>query len=384
MELLIFADDWGRHPSSCQHLAHQLVSRFPITWVNTIGTRAPKLDRATLVRALGKLRTWSPGRSSDPKRDQPANLRVLNPWMWPWIASTSDRRINRALLSRQLGWEISARSNSMVAVTTVPVVADLIGMIPVKRWVYYCVDDFGQWPGLEQRPLRRLERDLIARADVLIAASERLQARIAEGGRTAHLLTHGVDLELWRKPEPRPMRLPGLEALPRPLVVFWGLIDRRLDLGCLACLSAELDGGTILLVGPEQDPDPALDDLPRVVRWPALPQCQLPGLAREAAVLIMPYANLPVTQAMQPLKLKEYLATNRPVVTTDLPATRAWRPGLDLAGSPEAFSAAVRLRITTGLPDCQQAQRARLDAESWRAKADQFVRWIGATDEFAA
>ena len=37
-----------------------------------------------------------------------------------------------------------------------------------------------------------------------------------------------------------------------------------------------------------------------------------PALAREAAVLIMPYADLPVTRAMQPLKLKEYLATDRP------------------------------------------------------------------------
>ena len=34
----------------------------------------------------------------------------------------------------------------------------------------------------------------------------------------------------------------------------------------------------------------------------------------------MPYADLPVTRAMQPLKLKEYLVTDRPVVVADLPA----------------------------------------------------------------
>jgi hypothetical protein len=36
----------------------------------------------------------------------------------------------------------------------------------------------------------------------------------------------------------------------------------------------------------------------------------------------MPYADLAATRAMQPLKLKEYLATGRPVVVRDLPATR--------------------------------------------------------------
>ena len=35
---LVFADDWGRHPSSCQHLIRQLLARYPVLWVNTIGT----------------------------------------------------------------------------------------------------------------------------------------------------------------------------------------------------------------------------------------------------------------------------------------------------------------------------------------------------------
>jgi len=50
-----------------------------------------------------------------------------------------------------------------------------------------------------------------------------------------------------------------------------------------------------------------------------------------ADVIIMPYADRPVTRAMQPLKLKEYLATGKPVVVRNLPATRGWTDCLDLA-----------------------------------------------------
>ena len=97
-------------------------------------------------------------------------------------------------------------------------------------------------------------------------------------------------------------------------------------------------------------------------------------LAATAAVLMMPYADLPVTRAMQPLKLKEYLATGRPAVVRALPATRAWADCLDLADSPEAFAAVVRRRLATGLPAGQRAARGRLADESWVAKARAFER----------
>ena len=90
----------------------------------------------------------------------------------------------------------------------------------------------------------------------------------------------------------------------------------------------------------------------------------------------MPYADRPVTRAMQPLKLKEYLATGKPVVVRDLPANREWGDALDLAATPEQFAAAVKLRLETGLPPEQDQARQRLSRESWSEKARQFARMI--------
>ena len=90
----------------------------------------------------------------------------------------------------------------------------------------------------------------------------------------------------------------------------------------------------------------------------------------------MPYQDLPVTRAMQPLKLKEYLATGKPTVVRDLPATRGWADCLDLATLPEAFSHAVRVRLTTGLPEQQKVARARLAEETWSEKAQRLERWL--------
>ena len=95
-------------------------------------------------------------------------------------------------------------------------------------------------------------------------------------------------------------------------------------------------------------------------------------------MLIAPYADLPVTRAMQPLKLKEYLATGKPVVVRKLPATESWADCADVVETPEAFAAAVVERLRTGLPEDQRRARQRLEAESWAAKAAQFERWVDA------
>ena len=93
-------------------------------------------------------------------------------------------------------------------------------------------------------------------------------------------------------------------------------------------------------------------------------------------MLVAPYADLPVTRAMQPLKLKEYLATEKPVVVRKLPATESWADCCDVVETPEAFANAVLERLQTGLPEEQRRARERLKGESWAAKAAQFEEWV--------
>ena len=87
-------------------------------------------------------------------------------------------------------------------------------------------------------------------------------------------------------------------------------------------------------------------------------------LAREAAVLIMPYADLPVTRAMQPLKLKEYLATEKPVVALDLPSVKPWSDCLDAATTDRELEQALSEAVSRRGPTLVDA---RIDPASYDA-----------------
>jgi glycosyltransferase involved in cell wall biosynthesis len=139
---------------------------------------------------------------------------------------------------------------------------------------------------------------------------------------------------------------------------------------------AERGDTPIRLVGPQDNPDPELFRLTRVEVKPAVSYEELPALAAEAGVLVMPYADLPVTRAMQPLKLKEYLATGKPVVVRKLPSTESWADCCDVCDSPESFADAVLMGLKEGVPAEQIRARDRLKDESWSAKAKQFEEWL--------
>ena len=192
---------------------------------------------------------------------------------------------------------------------------------------------------------------------------------LRERNRDPVVISHGVDPEHWKSKDNSGDIPECLRSLEGPIVLFWGLIDRRLDIGFLDAVGRLMDRGSIVLVGPEQDPEADLARVPRLHRVGPVPFEELPAIAVSADVLIMPYADLPVTRAIKPLKVKEYLATGKPVVARNLPGIRNWADCLDMADHSNTFAEAVVRRIEDGLPASQATARQRLENETWSVKA---------------
>ncbi len=255
--LLIFSDDWGRHPSSCQHLTQHLLKRYPVTWVNTIAMRPPRLDRMTILRA----------RKNSGNGSAVHNRQMQLPSPTPHSLQSLDVALDVSRLGPRIKWLASfSRStcpgSDAIAITTLPIVAPFLNQLPVQRWIYYCVDDFALWPGLSGRALRIQERQLVKRAETVVAASENLAANLRPFHSRIELMTHGVDLEFWRSPSfTSELSFANREG---PFAIFWGVVDRRMNADWVIALADAMEQGTVLLVGPQQDPDLRLLHHPRI------------------------------------------------------------------------------------------------------------------------
>ncbi|QQE12388.1 glycosyltransferase [Planctomycetota bacterium] len=412
IHITVFSDDWAQHPSSSQHLITELLTSpqyhdkiASVLWVNTTGTRPVHLSIADLKKIARKLKnTYRSPANQAPATQTSIQPNVINPMMYPgfrkpWQRALNKKRLTDAVLNhwRTCGIHPSQPNTSntqRVVLTTLPITADLVDTLPAK-WVYYCVDDFSVWPGCDHRVMDQMERQLVSKVDQIITVSSTLKSRILSMDRTPQLLTHGIHLNHWVSPHtalPLTSELSAkrnlISQIGGPVFLFWGLIDQRLDLDFVEQLAykARSAGGQLVLVGPEAKPNPRLHQLAgetaRGLAIPALtllgniPYQYLPHFAHAADVLVMPYINAPVTHAMQPLKLKEYLATNKPVICRNLPSTHAWIDACDLADTPESFADIAMLRAHKGTTTQQIAARHRLQHESWSEKASVFMSII--------
>lgn len=374
IELVVFSDDWARHPSSCQHLVSQLLDHTPALWVNTIGMRMPSLSIGDLKKVSNKLAQWI--RPKQEPQTLPENLRVINPQMYPGFRNTWQRKLNAKLLSSQINKHLPPSPNTQrIAISTIPVVADLVGKINVDRWVYYCVDDFSVWPGLDSQVMQVMEQQLVESVDEVIAVSDTLIARLSQWTQNVDLLTHGIDLTHWENPNPSQAPFWAKRKTGEMLFLFWGLIDERLDAQWCAKLA---NFGKLVLVGPVQSAVAELVEHPNILMPGPAAYADLPKLAQHADVLVMPYADLPVTRAMQPLKFKEYLASGKPVVARNLPSIMDWQDAADLTDNIETLITHAVERAVSGLPPFQRKARKRLQTESWEHKAQQLTQHLKA------
>jgi glycosyltransferase involved in cell wall biosynthesis len=370
---VVFSDDWGEHPSSCQHIFRKMAARHPVLWINTIGMRRPTLTWSDLRKAQLKVsKMLRTSYAREPGETAGLRIHVRQPAMLPFSSSRAIRRINRRLvLSAVHRATEELHIESPVVVSTVPNACDFVGALHARRIVYYCVDDFTQWPGLEHELVRAMERELIARADVLVATSEDLYRRLSGSDKPVHLLTHGVDLDLFSHDAATEHEC--LAGIPKPRAGYFGLFDERSDQSLIAALAGRMPDFSFVFTGPVATPATALSRHPNVHFTGPLPYAQLPALAKGLDVLFIPYVVNEFTATISPLKLNEYLVTGKPIVSTPIREAHTRSAYLSVAATAEEWERALRAALQSDSAARRRAILPVMESESWASKAQSLL-----------
>jgi glycosyltransferase involved in cell wall biosynthesis len=240
--------------------------------------------------------------------------------------------------------------------------------------VYYCIDDYAALPDVDSEAVARMDADLLRRADqVFVASSLLLEAKRQLNPSAVHA-PHGVDVRLFRAASDttRPVAEPVRE-LPHPIIGFYGLIEAWVDLDLIGFLAEQRPTWTFLLIGRlAVDPGP-LRRLPNVVFAGAQPYKSLPDWARAFDVAIIPYRLTRQVVNAAPLKLREYLATGKPIVAVSTQEIDRFARYIRIARTREEFLTHIEAALT----DDSAADRAqRMEATNdmtWEARVDAVI-----------
>lgn len=381
---IVFGDDWGGHPSSVQHIFRRVARDHRTVWVNTVGLRPPRLDKRDAARVVRKVRGWlSP--ASKPAAatggampgDEALDLHVVSPPMLPWMRPPALRRINRESMRAAVHRACDRLGiHAPIVVTTVPNGVDAAGVAGSQALVYYCVDDFTNWPGVDAVAARAMESELLDVCCGVLATSQNLADTRRPRDGVVTLLPHGVDVEhLGRASDPGTAPVDGARR-GRPVLGYLGLVDARLDVDLVLSVARARRDWDVVLLGPtDAAPDPRLSAEPNLRLVPGVPYARLPEALAAFDVAILPYVRNDLTRSINPLKLREYLASGKPIVATSLPEVARFAPEVSIADTRDDFVSAVESALE-GPRDRRSQRAALLAADSWDARAERFLAFI--------
>jgi glycosyltransferase involved in cell wall biosynthesis len=365
---VVFSDDWGEHMSSCQHIFNVIGKNANVLWVNTIGMRAPRLSSVDVRKIWLKGRKMAGLSGSRARSAVTEGIAVRQPLMLPYSKFDVVRRFNAASLRKVVGRAMrDLQLSDPCVVATVPNACDYLDAIGASCTVYYCVDDFAEWPGNERELVREMEEKLIERADALVATSQKLYGKLKATGKPTTLLTHGVDMELFATRSGA--EHPSLAKIPTPRAGYFGLFDERSDQHLIAEVAERLPHYAFVFAGPVEASIARLERQRNVHFIGPIDYRELPEFIAGMNALLLPYTATEFADSLSPLKLKEYLATGKPVISTPIADVRNWE-GDVAVGTTAAEWVSLLLAAESERVDVRQERARRMLAgETWSDKA---------------
>ena len=295
---------------------------------------------------------------------QRANARLLKAQLSTWL------RLLGLETRPRVVWLFHPRQSWLVDVT----VHDAL--------IYECYDEYAGLVRNEavRASLYRAESSILSHADLVLTTSSELYSSRRRHNPNTLLVNNGVNYELFASgaglPEPD-----DVVGVPHPRIGFAGIINRRLDLDLLSSVAAARPDWNLLMLGPVREMrrrDLAqLRGFPNVHFLHSRPQAEVPAYLAHCDVNIIPYARNGTTAATYPLKLNEYLAVGRPVVSTDFSADLAEFAGLvRVACTRLGFIAAIAAALDEDKHEYAARAQALARNASWECRADKVAAAI--------
>lgn len=375
LPVLYFGNDWSaENRTSSHHIATRFGSMCRMIYVECPGLRAPSGSKRDVSRIIRKMATWIRG-----TRDSGLGFPVATLFQFPFHRFGVVRLLNRIVAT----WSLRVlmrrhRFRRPVLHIVPPHMAHLIGRIGERLAVYYCVDDYTAYPGVDVEMVRKMDEEATRKSDLVFVVSETLLGTKRTVNPNTFLSPHGVDSKHFARAR-QPGGVPNdIAELKGPIIGYFGLLERWIDFELLDWLAAERPGWQFVMIGRVAIPAAELPARSNLHFLGKKSYDELPDYGRRFDAAIIPSRlDHQFAQHASPLKLREYLAMGVPVVASATPENCKFADVVDLAENRTQFLTHLDRAVNHPI-NLEDAQRrmARVADQTWENRADAVLATI--------
>jgi glycosyltransferase involved in cell wall biosynthesis len=376
--LVCFAgNDWWYNNRGlfCPQIMRRLARDYRVLFVNSLGMRVPSFrkDKHALKKILRKLRSICRfmRRTED-------GMFVLSAISLPLLGSALGRKFNTCFVAAQVKsvmWLLRMK-RPVFYVNCLPAL-NVIRNWPRRLLIYERTDLFEEMPGVDKQYVAGLDRELTKNADLVLYVNRQLCEQGLEVNENSLLVGHGVDVDLFRGAAANPEMPADMAEIRRPIVGFFGDIsDKTSDFTLLEFTARKLPDVSFVLVGPIGANVAGLRRCPNVHLLGPRPYRQIPHYGAAFDVAMMPWNQNRWIEFCNPIKLKEYLALGKPVVTTYYPEIEPYKDVVYVARSYEEFVAGIQAAREEDDSEQVRRRQEKVRDKTWDSKVSQIRDFI--------
>ena len=259
-----------------------------------------------------------------------------------------------------------------------PRFSSLIGKLNEKLVVYDCIDDKLAFSNVPKWIKIYLDI-LIEKSHLIFVTSSSLYRKIGKKRKhNVYLIGNAVDTALFGKAMMDIAIPEDVKRVKKPVVGYVGTIDEWLDFDLIKAIATACPDISIVLLGPvlpkAKNEVNALRGLGNIFFIGKKPYNTLPNYLKAFDVCMIPFKINKLTVSVNPVKLYEYLASEKNVVSTALPEVNTYEDVIYIAKDKEEFIDKIELALHK-TPDIDKFSRVA-EEHSWDRKAEEMVKLI--------
>jgi UDP-galactopyranose mutase len=269
----------------------------------------------------------------------------------------------------------SERIESCVAWFYTPLALPLLNCVPHELVIYDCMDALDAFLNAPTL-LKQRETELLEQADLVFTGGPSLFKRLEGRHANAYCFPSSVDASHYSKALEEISEPEDQAAISRPRLGYFGVIDERIDLALIDTVASQHPDWHFVMVGPVVKISQS--ELPRRPNIHYLGQKQyaeLPNYLASWDVCMMPFAINDSTKYISPTKTLEYMAAEKPIVSTPIAdVAEPYGRIVEIASTPQEFASAVDRLLNLSAEQRQQQtalMRQVLSKTSWDETASQ-------------
>jgi UDP-galactopyranose mutase len=199
-----------------------------------------------------------------------------------------------------------------------PMALPLVPLLEPEVLIYDCMDELSAFANAPRQLLQR-ENALFKVADLVFTGGASLYQAKKRLHHNVHCFPSSVEKGHFAAALDPEIDHPEQKDLARPRLGFFGVIDERIDLELLERLADAHPEWELALVGPVAKIDPGtLPRRPNIHFFGQRSYSELPQFVAGWDVCLLPFAINAATRFISPTKTLEYMAAEKPVVSTPI------------------------------------------------------------------